>query len=99
MNCCATCRYWQEDEERRYHSVINPPDPVTYEQCKTEEEIAAKWGHRVRYCAHPKILFYQRPEIDAAAVVDGSEYDASLLTAEQFGCVLHESTSEKADVQ
>jgi hypothetical protein len=32
----------------------------------------------------------QRPQIDGACVVDGSEYRAELITGEQFGCVLFE---------
>lgn len=86
---CVTCKWWQEEEDR-YNTVVNPPDPITYDQLETEDEIRAKWGHAVRHCKNPKILFYQRPEINAAAVVDGSNYHAALLTAEQFGCVLHE---------
>ena len=94
---CVTCKWWLEEEDR-YNSIVNPPDPVTYDQCETEEEIRAKWGHTVRHCKHPKILFYQRPEIDAAAVMDGSEYMARLLTSEQFGCVLHERPNDRTEL-
>lgn len=52
--------------------------------------IAAKWRHNVRFCKHPKLEFCQRPERNALAVIDGSEYYAALLTGEDFGCVLHE---------
>jgi hypothetical protein len=36
--------------------------------------IAAKWRHNVRFCKHPKLEFCQRPERNALAVIDGSEY-------------------------
>lgn len=91
MSNCKTCKWWLLGEEPdRYDSVIFPADPVTHEQEFDEEKNAAKWGHRVRRCHHPRVLFYQRPDRDAAAVCDGSEYAASLLTGEDFGCVLHE---------
>jgi hypothetical protein len=86
---CLTCKWWREDKDH-YNDIVNPYDPDTYERCKSEDEIRAKWGHAVRHCTHPKILFYQRPAIDGAAVMDGSEYMARLRTSEQFGCVLHE---------
>jgi hypothetical protein len=91
---CLTCKWWQLDEDSRYSRVIFPPDPATYEQEEDEEKNATKWGHRVRQCKHPKVLFYQRPERDGAAVCDGSEYRAELLTAENFGCVLHEAKNQ-----
>lgn len=93
---CSTCKWWQLDEDSRYSRVIFPFDPVTYEQEEDEEKNAAKWGHRVRQCKHPRVVFYQRPDQDAAAVCDGSEYHAELLTGEDFGCVLHEPN--KADM-
>lgn len=77
-NTCKTCKHWHLGEENRYNSEAN----------------AAKWGHRVRRCKHPRLLFYQRPDKDAAAVCDGSQYQAELITGEEFGCVLHESADE-----
>lgn len=93
---CETCKFWQLDnEDRTYlHPIVFPYHPgKDFEQCQTEEEVVAAFGYRVRYCTNPKIVFYQRPEINAATVVDGSEYRAALLTAEKFGCVLHEPLS------
>jgi hypothetical protein len=87
---CSTCRWWVLDKNDSYNSLISPEDPVTYEQEKTEEAIATKWGHVVRRCRCPKITFYQRPERDGATVCDGSEYMAQLLTGPDFGCIHHE---------
>lgn len=93
MKQCGTCRHWLiRDEEDRENRVIFPYHPVTYEQPEDEAEAAKLYGHRARVCHSPKVLFYQRPAIDGAAVMDGSEYRASLITGEQFGCVLHEPT-------
>lgn len=93
MQTCKTCKHWQQDK-RRDCTICFPYHPGTLDQLEDEDAVVALFGHRVRECKHPKVLFYQRPEIDGAAVVDGSEYAASLLTAEQFGCVLHEAVAE-----
>lgn len=96
MKHCLTCKYWQNSKSAvRYGSITNPPDPATYVECKTEEETKKKWGFLVRCCEHPKVVFYERPEINGAAVVDGSNFSATLLTAEGFGCVLHEDKSNE----
>lgn len=88
---CKTCRHWQIGKDDRYSTILFPYRPdKDWEQCETEAEVVAVYGYRVRRCHHPKLLFYQRPERHAAAVCDGSEYKASLVTAEDFGCVLHE---------
>ena len=97
MSCktCKTCVHWKADKEayERGDSLVLPYHPGTYERCRTEEEVVKIFGHAVRYCKNPKVVFFQRPEHNAAAVVDGSEYMACLLTAEDFGCVLHEEAS------
>lgn len=91
MQNCKTCKHWKLTKVYGCcEDLISPPDPVTYIRCKNEEEIKQKWGTVVRCCEHPKIVFCQRPSIDGAAVVDGSEFFAKLITAENFGCVLHE---------
>jgi len=92
MPRCATCKHWQEPEEK-WDSILYPYHPVTLDRVETEDEAAKLFGHRVRYCKHPKVEFYQRPQIDGACVVDGSEYRAELITGEQFGCVLHEPSA------
>lgn len=47
----------------------------------------------VRVCSHPKLVFYEMPLRDGAAVLDGSGYKAQLVPAEDYGCVNHESGS------
>lgn len=94
MQTCKTCKHWLIAKEDRADDLISPYDPVTYKREETEEAIAAKWGHNVRYCKHPKLQFYQRPDKDGLAVIDGSDYYAALLTGEDFGCILHEIKEE-----
>ena len=82
---CRTCKHWTvngpigDDDP-----IITPIDPDTYEPMKI--------GFEVRICNHPRLLFCERPlESDGFAVADGSEYMANLYTAQDFGCVLHET--------
>lgn len=87
---CATCRHWVEQDDR-YEVVRLGRNPESgWAMCETEEDSTKVFGYRVRHCTNPKIVFYQRPDENGAAVVDGSQYQAALLTAERFGCVLHE---------
>lgn len=99
MNTCATCNFWRLPGNRcdwRAQDLIFPPHPVTG-ICATDETAnAAVWGHRVRLCTAPGVLFYQRPAADGAAMVDGSEYQACLITGEQFGCTLHQPAADEA---
>jgi len=91
---CNSCKFWSLKEDSRYNEVIFPYDPVTYKQEEDEEKNAIKWGAKLRYCVNPKILFYQRPEKDGAAICDGSQYYGCLITGEEFGCVLHRVVEE-----
>ena len=85
---CKNCKYWILDTDDEYNCLIFPYRPdKSYNQCETEEEAALVFGCRVRRCRNPKLLFYQRPEKTGAAVMDGSEYRAELITGEDFGCV------------
>lgn len=91
MEYCKTCKHWVLGEDDKYNSIIFPYNPADdYMQCETEEEAAELFGHKVRRCRNPKLLFYQRPEINGAAVMDGSEYKAELITGEEFSCINHE---------
>jgi len=94
MNRCKTCKHWvlQEDGEPcAGDDIISPPDPDSYDREEGEEAIAARWGHNVRFCRHPKLLYYQRPDKNGMTVVDDEECFAALLTSEDFGCVLWEN--------
>ena len=52
----------------------------------------------VKQCKHPGLLFCERPlESNGFAVVDGSQYFAALATAEDFGCVRYEPTTNEKD--
>ena len=57
---------------------------------KLEALSVERHGFRVRVCGNEKIVFYERPDRGAAAVVDGSQYRGEFITAEDFGCSLHE---------
>lgn len=84
MKKCNTCKWWTKPEDGDgIMKITDPIDPDTY------DPMEMPWD--VRFCACPRIRFYERPiEPDEAAVVDGSEYFAKLCTGPDFGCVLHE---------
>lgn len=95
---CMDCLHWQKDENR-YNRAIDPEyNPVTGDEWASEEEKRQFFPDTVRYCKHPKVLFYQRPESNGAAVFDGSEYVAYLATGEDFGCVNFEPANDLADL-
>jgi hypothetical protein len=86
MNICRTCKWWQlppEDEYWGDDDILNP---------KAHPDVKLPTNFEVRYCNNPRIGFCERPgRPNEASVQDGSYYTANLLTAEQFGCVLHET--------
>lgn len=68
--------------------ICHPTDPDTYEPMVMP--------FAVKLCRHPKQTFAERPvEADGFGVVDGSEYYARLITAEDFGCVRHEAKTNE----
>ena len=91
---CKNCKFWsKEKQHERYDKIMIPFDPVTYDDL-TEEETINLFGYLAGYCVNDKIVFFQRPEINGAAVCDGSEYKACLITGEKFGCVLWEENKD-----
>ena len=93
MNNCKNCQYWQTDETR-YNDAIDPDyNPATLSDWASNEEKQQFFPYEVRYCKHPKVLFYQRPESNGAAVFDGSEYSAYLTTGPDYGCVNFECST------
>ncbi len=88
MGKCNTCRWWLNVENRHLDEVDPDTNPITFERFKNAEEKNKFYPHDVRYCTHPKVLFYQRPSADGVAIFDGSEY---LATGQDFGCTNHES--------
>ena len=93
METCSTCKHWRREDQDKYNYLeitMGYRPGGGYDYVEDEQEAIKVWGYRVRRCTHPKLLFYERPESNAATVVDGSQYKAKLFTGEQFGCVLHE---------
>ena len=91
MKKCNTCRWWLH-VENRYISEVDPDvNPITLKRFKTLEEKKKCYVHEVRYCTHPKVLFYRRPSADGRAVFDGSMYQAFIATGQDFGCINHEA--------
>ena len=76
---CKNCKYWEikDDELHEFDDITNDR--------KSDYEIIMPAVRK--YCKSPKVLFYQRPDLDGACVVDGSQYTASLITGPDFGCV------------
>lgn len=85
MKLCKTCKWWREEEKTTiFNDILHPRAPDTYE--------VMEMPFIVKVCISPKLLFYERPvESTDTCVVDGSEYIAHLITAEDFGCVNHEA--------
>jgi len=80
MNRCKSCKHWTESEDHFLSHLMKPYD--------WEAEEPMKFDFEVRYCDSPSLLFSQRPlYANEAAVADASDYMASMLTAEGFGCV------------
>lgn len=80
-NTCKTCKYWTDDE---YNNMCNPVDPDDYEPMDR--------GFKCKICKMPTQTFCESPvENNGFGLADGSLYYAILVTAEDFGCVRHES--------
>lgn len=75
MNNCKTCKYWTSLEDC-YATTGRPdvPDMNRWSECLIGGGKSSK----------PNV-----PETLVFAI-DGSSYQASLITREDFGCVLHE---------
>lgn len=88
LRLCATCRWWSNaaDSSMDPASELAVRDPITY-------ELVDPQPFELRVCTSPKVRFYERPERDGAAVVDGSEYFARLVTGPEFGCARWEAAN------
>lgn len=90
MERCATCRYWQTDAavvQRECgwnaRNLLTPlRDASLYDVGKNEDPV-------VGACTSPKLLAFSRPSEGEASVIDGSEYQATLVTTGSFGCTNH----------
>lgn len=87
MEKCKNCKHWTPpaaDDSWRETEICKPSDPETFEPMVMPFE--------VRICKSPKMLFCERPvESNGTAVADGSDYFASLMTGEDFGCINFEA--------
>ncbi len=86
MNHCKTCVHWRAPDPRDHteRNMCTPRDPDTYEPMVR--------GFEVRVCKHPAQTFSEAPiERNGFGLADASMYFAVLVTAEEFGCVRHES--------
>jgi hypothetical protein len=90
MKTCKTCKYWittNESDGFNVKEMCHPIDPDTYEPMLR--------GFEVRKCEHPSQTFAESPiEDNGFGLVDGSEYFACLVTAENFGCVRHTANTD-----
>jgi hypothetical protein len=83
---CKNCRHWGEETKRKNYryDMTNPIDPDTGEKMDR--------GFIVKVCGCPSQSFCEPPnQRNGFALADGSDYMAILVTAEDFGCVLHEA--------
>jgi hypothetical protein len=75
---CKTCAHWVVTKYD--NNLCKPLDPDTYEPMDR--------GFEVRVCKQPTQTFCEAPvERNGFALADGSNYRATLATAEDFGCV------------
>jgi len=95
MNTCKTCAHWidpAEGDDWNKNNLTGYFDPITFEPIPAPFE--------VRICEHPGKRFCARPvEPNGFAIADGSTYFAALATAEDFGCVRHETVAAQAKEQ
>ena len=87
---CESCKHWAPSEVEETDSVLNPIDWSKYMDGANEIEARIPQPHEVGYCMNPRLLFFERPAKDGAALFDGSEYHARLVTGPEWGCVQHE---------
>lgn len=85
MNTCETCVFWRRDEKEHRAAALDITDE--------HHEPVVPQPFDVRTCTSPKLRMYERPEIDGAATLDGSQYWSALYTGPQFGCVHHAAHS------
>jgi hypothetical protein len=92
VNTCKTCSHWianpQTKQWWRVEEVCRPIDPDTYQPMQRD--------FAVRICMLPSQTFCEAvTERNGFGLADGSGYMALFATAEDFGCVRHESRTEE----
>jgi hypothetical protein len=99
MNC-KNCIHWKLPKESEFFGAEEcamPRNPASedfdWEYIDDENEQRRLFGHATKFCRSPKVKFYERPDKSGACVADGSQYMASLITGEDFGCVNFEGVA------
>ena len=91
MNTCKTCKYWVDpdpDDDFYADNAINDRDENC---CPTP----IRSGFQCKVCEMPGKTYFEPPkEINGFALIDAEMYYAALITAEDFGCVRHESNND-----
>lgn len=91
MDRCKTCRWWGTASREWEHHTDGFSG--RFRNAHIETPLV---GHKQRANADPEVHLCGSPSLRAfirpcgkteASVVDGSEYSAELITAEDFGCV------------
>jgi hypothetical protein len=93
---CANCRYWSSTDHRKLYPDIAPLENLEVRDQVTCERVEPQ-PFELRACLSPKVRFYERPEVDGAAVVDGSEYMGYLITGPEFGCTAFEPAASSSE--
>ena len=96
MDTCKTCAWWFSSEPDKdgfranyaVDEVVHGLNPVTFEMYSADDS-ARLFGHQVNQCHSPNLRFYERPIRNGCAVLDGSQYFATLVTGEDFSCAQH----------
>jgi hypothetical protein len=79
---CKDCKYWgsRERSSDDEDEIVNPIDPDTYERMEMPFE--------VKICGSLNITLFERnPNSNGVSLRDGSDYDCTMYTGEDFGCV------------
>lgn len=88
-NKCKNCKHWDVFRDEEGIEDTHHYSGLLYDRDADLEQILPAVR---KVCNSPKTVFYERPDLDGAAVVDGSEYSASLITGPDYGCVNFEWT-------
>ena len=95
MNHCKTCIHWTSAEDCKEYTAVDMcrlrcPSTGSYIRYEEHSEF------EVRVCAHPGQTKFERPVTkNGFGLTDASTYLAILVTAEEFGCVLHEEEKKR----
>ena len=87
METCKTCRHWTVPNNKEPFDGESLCRPIAQDTLEPMDI-----GFEIRLCKNPCQTFSESPtEINGFGLTDASMYYAVLATAEEFGCVRHES--------